>query len=390
MSAPRSRIFEPLPTTVFTVISALAQAEGAINLGQGFPDEDGPEEIRAHAARALLGQSNQYPPMRGVSSLREAVAGANRRFYGLTVDPAQEVLVTSGATEAIADCFFGLLNPGDEVILFEPVYDSYGPMIALAGGHAVPIRLEPPDFSLPREALARAFGPRTKLIVINSPMNPCGKVFGDEELGFIAKLCVEHDAYALCDEVYEHLVFDGRRHRPLMSFPGMAARTARIGSAGKTFALTGWKVGYVTAAAPLLETIAKAHQFVTFTTPPALQEAVAFGLGFPESYFEGLSVRLQAKRDRLSSGLREIGFEVLPCAGTYFVTAGYGRLALGEAAEALCKRLTREAKVAAIPLDAFYTDGLGRPYLRFCFCKREDLLDEALRRLGGCLARDRK
>jgi aspartate/methionine/tyrosine aminotransferase len=387
MSRPKSQIFEPLPTTIFTVMSALAQEEGAINLGQGFPDEDGPEILRAHAARALQEQPNQYPPMRGLPALREAVSAANRRFYGLSVDPASEVLVTSGATEALADCFLGLLNPGDEAIVFEPIYDSYAPMIRLAGATPVPVRLEPPDFGINQEALARAFGPRTKLIVINSPMNPCGKVFDAAELGQIAALCVRHDAYAVCDEVYEHLVFDGARHHPLMGLPGMAKRTARIGSAGKTFALTGWKVGYVTAPAPLLDVIAKAHQFVTFTTAPALQAAVAVGLGLSDGYFRELAGSLQARRDRLARGLTEAGFSVLPCAGTYFVTAGYEQLPFEETPDALCKRLTREAKVAAIPLDAFYTDGRERRYLRFCFCKSEAVLDEAVRRLKTYLRR---
>jgi aspartate/methionine/tyrosine aminotransferase len=387
MSRPKSQIFESLPTTIFTVMSALALEEGAINLGQGFPDEDGPETLRAHAARALLEQPNQYPPMLGLPVLREAVAAANRRFYGLAVDPASEVLVTSGATEALTNCFLGLLNPGDEAIVFEPVYDSYAPMIRLAGATPVPVRLEPPDFRIPQEALARAFGPRTKLIVVNSPMNPCGKVFNAAELGLIAALCVRHDAYAICDEVYEHLVFDGARHQPLMGLPGMAERTARIGSAGKTFALTGWKVGYVTAPAPLLDVIAKAHQFVTFTTAPALQAAVAVGLGLPDSYFGELAGSLQAKRDRLARDLTEAGFSVLSCAGTYFVTAGYERLPFEDAPEALCKRLTREAKVAAIPLDTFYTDGRERRYLRFCFCKSEAVLDEAAQRLKTYLRR---
>lgn len=376
-----SRVFGSQGTTIFTVMSALAAEHGAINLGQGFPDEDGPAVLRARAAAALESGPNQYPPMRGLPVLREAVARHNARFYDLPVDPERGVLVTSGATEALADCLLGLLDPGDEAIVFEPVYDSYAPMIALAGARAVPIRLEPPEWRLPRAELAAAFGARTKLILVNSPMNPCAKVFSDEELAFIAGLCVRHDTYAVCDEVYEHLVFDGRRHRPLMTLPGMAARTARIGSAGKTFSLTGWKVGYVTAAPDLLDALAKAHQFVTFTTPPALQIAVAEGLGFPDAYFAGLSQALEAKRDRLAAGLQRIGFDVLPAAGTYFLTAGYAPLGANEAPEAFCRRLTVDAGVAAVPLSAFHASGQSGPFIRFCFCKRDDVLDEALARL---------
>jgi aspartate/methionine/tyrosine aminotransferase len=370
-------------------MSRLAVELGAINLGQGFPDEDGPVAIRHYAAEALLKGPNQYPPMRGTAALCEAVAAANRRFYGIEVDPTREVLVTSGATEALADCFLGLLAPGDEVIVFEPVYDSYGPMIALAGAKAVPVRLEPPDFALNAHALAAALSPRTKLIVVNSPMNPCGKVFSEEELAAIAELCRTHDVLALCDEVYEHIVFDGRQHRPLMGFPGMDARSVRIGSGGKTFSLTGWKIGYVTARAPLLDVIAKAHQFVTFTTPPALQDAIAFGLGMPDHYFAGLAGGLAAKRSQLARGLTELGFSVVPASGTYFLLASYEGLGMTGSAEEIARRLTIEAKVASIPLDAFYSDGVTRPYLRFCFCKQEVVIAEALRRLGGYLVNPR-
>jgi len=382
-----SRIFTAQGTTIFTVMSALAVEHGAINLGQGFPDEDGPLVLRERAARALVEGPNQYPPMRGVMALRKAVAEHDRRFYGLSFDHESEVLVTSGATEALADCFLALLDPGDEAIVFEPVYDSYKPIIERTGARAVPVRLEPPDFRLPREALARAFGPNTKLIVVNSPMNPCAKVFSEDELSSIAELCVRYDTYAVCDEVYEHLVFDGKTHRPLMTFPGMEARAARIGSAGKTFAFTGWKIGYVSARAPLLEVIAKAHQFVTFTSPPALQLAVAEGLAQPDRYFSEFTRTLEEKRDFLASGLHRLGFEVLPCQGTYFLTVGYADLGFNEPALELCRRLTIEAKVAAIPLDAFYGDGETRPYIRLCFAKRPEVLAEALARLARFLAR---
>lgn len=376
-----SQVFAGQATTIFTVMSALARQHEAINLGQGFPDEDGPREIRARAARALLDGPNQYPPMRGLPGLQEAVARHNRRFYGLEFDPATEVLVTSGATEALSDCFLALLDPGDEAIVFEPVYDCYRPMIERAGARAVPIRLEPSDWHLPKAALAAAFGPRTKLIVVNSPMNPCSKVFDDEELSLIAELCVRHDVYAIGDEVYEHLTFDGRHHRPLLTFPGMRDRAIKIGSAGKSFALTGWKIGYLCGAPALIDAVAQAHQFNTFTTSPALQIAIAEALDLPRSYFEGLAGELQRKRDRLAEGLDALGFEVLACEGTYFLSCGYGGLGLDGTPDEVCKMLTREAKVATIPLSAFYADGDCGPYLRFCFCKRDDVLSEALARL---------
>lgn len=388
MSFGANRVFGGQGTTIFTVMSALAEAHGAINLGQGFPDEDGVPALRARAARALMEGPNQYPPMRGLPQLRRAVAQHNQRFYGLEVDPEREVLVTSGATEALADCFLGLLNPGDEAIVFEPVYDSYAPLIEVAGATVVRVPLAPPDWALPRDAVARALSPRTKLIVLNSPMNPCAKVFDEDELSFLADLCVTHDLVVVCDEVYEHLVFDGRRHLPLMAWPGMRERALRIGSAGKTFSLTGWKVGYITGAPALIEPIAKAHQFVTFTTPPALQLAVSEGLEGPRSYFEDLAATQAAKRDRLARALDAIGFGVLSAAGTYFITADYGRLGFSEPAEAFCRRLTIEARVAAVPLSAFYATDPGTPLIRFCFCKRESVLDMAIDRLANFVKRE--
>jgi aspartate/methionine/tyrosine aminotransferase len=381
-----SRVFDPLPITVFTLMSRLAVEHGAINLGQGYPDEDGPAAIREHAARGLLEGPNQYPPMRGTTGLREAVAAANRRFYDIGLDPEREVLVTSGATEALAASLLGLLNPADEAIVFEPAYDSYAPIIALAGAKAVPVRLAPPGFVLDEAALAAAFSARTKLIVLNTPMNPSGKVFDARELDLIARLCQTHDVLAVCDEVYEHIVFPGASHRPLMSLKGMEERTVRIGSAGKTFSLTGWKVGYVSGPARLIDVIAKAHQFLTFTTPPALQDAVAFGLALPDRYFAGLARDLAAKRDLLAQGLAGLGFDVLPAQGTYFLIASYAPLGLAGTADEVAKMLTIEAKVASIPLDAFYTDGAQRPYLRFCFSKRREVLEDAVSRLGTYLA----
>ena len=279
-------------TTIFTVMSALATRHGAINLGQGFPDTDGPEDVVRAAAEALLDGRNQYPPMTGLPELRQAVAAANARFYGLQVDPDTEVVVTSGATEALAASLMALLDPGDEVVLIEPLYDTYLPVVRLLGAVPRLVRLQPPHWELPRAELAAAFGPKTKAILFNTPMNPTGKVFTAAELAFIADLLVRHDAYAVCDEVYEHITYDGWRHIPLMTLPGMRERCLRIGSAGKTFSLTGWKVGYITACRALAGVAAKAHQNLTFTTPPNLQRAVAVGLAKDDAYFAGLAAGL--------------------------------------------------------------------------------------------------
>ena len=369
-------------TTVFEVMSRLAQEHDAINLGQGFPDQDGPEDLRRVAAEALLAGPNQYPPMLGIPELRQAVAAHNARFYGLEVDWQRQVMVTSGATEALAACLFGLIEPGDEVILIEPLYDCYLPMVRRAGGIPRLVRIAPPDWRLPKEALAAAFSAKTKLILLNSPMNPAAKVFDAAELGLIAEFLVKHDAYALCDEVYEHILFDGLRHVPLMSLPGMAERCLRIGSAGKTFSLTGWKVGYITAAAELLSPVAKAHQFVIFTTPPDLQKAVAFGLGKDEAYFQGLSREMQAKRDRIAAGLEGVGFQVIACQGTYFITADFRPLGFTGDDVAFCRHITTEARVTAVPVSAFYQEGDLDHFVRFCFCKRDEVLDEAIARLA--------
>jgi aspartate/methionine/tyrosine aminotransferase len=363
-------------------MSALAVRHGSINLGQGFPDTDGPADVLQAAADALMDGRNQYPPLTGVPELREAVSQANARFYGLTVDPASEVVVTSGATEAITACLMAVLDPGDEIVLIEPLYDTYAPVARMLG--AVPrfVRLSPPAWELPRAALAAAFGPRTKAILLNTPMNPTGKVFTAAELAFVADLLVQHDAYAICDEVYEHLTFDGARHVPLMTFPGLRDRVMRIGSAGKTFSLTGWKVGYVTAPAALAAVVAKAHQNLTFTTPPNLQRAVAHGLAKDDSYFVGIGAALQAKRDRLAEGLAGLGFGVLPTSGSYFLTTDFSPLGFAGDDAAFCRHITEHAGVTAIPVSAFY-DQPDAPvhFARFAFCKREAVLDEAVARL---------
>lgn len=369
-------------TTIFTVMSALAVEHQSINLGQGFPDTDGPEDILRAAAEALLDGRNQYPPMPGVPELRQAVAAHNRRFYGLDVDWQTGVTVTSGATEAITASLMALLDPGDEVVLLEPLYDTYVPVLRMLGATPRIVRLSPPDWALPYDALEAAFGPRTKAILFNSPMNPCGKVFTPDELAFISGLLARHGAYAICDEVYEHLTYDGHRHIPLMTLPGMYERTLRIGSAGKTFSLTGWKVGYVTAPPRLTPLVAKAHQNLTFTTPPNLQRAVAIGLAKDDAYFAGLAANLQARRDQLATGLAELGLSVLPTHGTYFITTDFSPLGFNGDDVAFCRYITEHAGVTAIPVSAFYEEGdAPSHYARFAFCKRPEVLDQALNRL---------
>ena len=376
-------------TTIFTVMSALASQHRSINLGQGFPDTEGPADVLHAAAGALLDGRNQYPPMTGVPELRQAVAAANARFYGLSVDPDREVVVTSGATEAITACLMALLDPGDEVVLIEPLYDTYLPVVRLLGAVPRLVRLTPPRWELPRADLAAAFGPKTKALLLNTPMNPTGKVFTAAELAFIAELLQRHDAWAVCDEVYEHLTFDDWRHIPLMTLSGLRERCLRIGSAGKTFSLTGWKVGYVTAPAAIAGIVAKAHQNLTFTTPPNLQRAVAVGLAKDDAYFAALAAELAEKRDRLSAGLAGIGMAVLPVMGSYFVTAGYAPLGFAGDDVAFCRHITEQAGVTAIPLSAFYAGEAPRHYARFAFCKRPEVLDEAVSRLARHFAERR-
>jgi N-succinyldiaminopimelate aminotransferase len=373
-------IFAGLGTTIFEVMSRLAAEHQAINLGQGFPEGLEPPFLIDAAARAMAAGPHQYPSMMGVPSLRQAVAEHDRRFYGLALDWQSEVMVTSGATEALADCLFGLITPGDEVVVLEPLYDSYLPIIRRAGGVARVVRLEPPHWSLPKEALAAAFGPKTRLMILNSPMNPTGKVFDPDELSFIAGLLIRHDAVAICDEVYEHLVYGGRRHQPLMTLPGMRERCLRIGSAGKSFSVTGWKVGYVVASPSLLRPVARAHQFLTFTTPPELQEAVAVGLASADDYYKGLTADLTRRRDFLAAALERCGFPVLPCDGSYFLSADIRPLGFTDD-EAFCRMLTTEVGVAAIPVSAFFDKDKLSHYARFCFAKRDDALEEAARRL---------
>ena len=375
-------IYTSLPTTIFTVMSGLARELGAINLGQGFPDEPGPEVIRRAAAEAVLHGDNQYPPMAGLPALREAAARHYRRFQGLDLDWKSEVTITSGATEALACAFLALIEPGDEVILFAPVYDAYAPMVRRAGGVPVIVRLEPPHWRFDRAMLERAFSPRTRLVALNTPLNPTATLCPDEDLALMAEFCRRFDVVAVCDEVWEQVIFDGAVHRPLMAFPGMRERTVKIGSAGKMFALTGWKVGFLIAAPPLTEVLAKAHQFLTFTTPPNLQTAVAWGLDNSEAWFAAMPAELAASRDRLSESLRREGFVALPSQGTYFLNVDLAASGVAEDDMNFCLRSVREAGVAGIPVSAFYETAPVTSIMRLCFAKRDETLEEGARRLA--------
>ena len=374
-------VFARQGTTIFTVMSALATEHKAVNLGQGFPDLDGPEAIRAAAAQALMEGPNQYPPMQGMPELRRALSDHARHFYKLDYDWADEVLVTSGGTEALTAAIMGLVGPGDEVVLIEPAYDSYRPIVEAAGGVAKIVTLAPPAWRLTEAALAAAFTPKTKAVMINSPLNPIGRVFDAHEMAAIARVLAKSKAVAICDEVYEHLTYDGRPHIPLATLGGMRERTVRVGSAGKIFSLTGWKVGWLTGPRALISVIAKAHQFLTFTTSPALQLGIAHGLKHEMQSAIALTERLQENRDLLASGLKELGLDILPSEGTYFLTAGIQNIT-NEKDRAFCERLVREAGVALIPLSEFFS-GPGRPdtYVRFAFCKQRNVIEEALARL---------
>jgi N-succinyldiaminopimelate aminotransferase len=379
-------IFANLPTSVFEVMSRLARETGAVNLGQGFPDDPGPEDVRREAAEAVVEGWNQYPPMMGLPELRAAVATHYGRWQDLDLDPETEVMVTSGATEALAGALLALIEPGDEVVLFEPMYDAYLPLVRRAGGVPRFVTLQPPRFGLTEAALAQAFTPKTKVVLFNNPLNPTATVFSPEDLALLAQFCVRHDAVAVCDEVWEHVVFDDRRHQPLMALPGMRERTVKIGSAGKIFSLTGWKVGFVCAAPALMRSLAKAHQFLTFTTPPNLQTAVAYGLAKEDAYFESLRRDLAYSRDRFTAGLQDLGFTVIPSEGTYFLNIDIRPL--GESDDtAFCRRLVLDHGVAAIPVSAFYAEGAVKNVVRFCFAKRDATLDAALERLAGVIRR---
>jgi len=365
-------------TTVFEVMSRLAMEHKTINLGQGFPDEEGPESMLQALDDATRQHPNQYPPMMGVAELRQAVAAHDRRFYGIEADWQTQIMVCSGATEALAASILALVEPGDDVVLFEPLYDSYLPMVKRAGGNPRLVRLEPPDWRIPWDELEAVFSDKTKCILFNTPMNPTGKVFSHDELTALGRLLEKFDCYAICDEVYEHLVFDGRDHIPLITLPGMGERCIRIASAGKTFSMTGWKVGYITAAPKLLGTVARAHQFLVFTTPPNLQRAVAYGLDQEQQWYAQLGKDLQAKRDLLERGLGAIGFEVLPCHSTYFMNVDFRPLGFDSGDVEFCRYLTIEAGVTVVPVSALYASDDIDHLVRFCFCKRDEVLNAAI------------
>ena len=360
-------------TTIFTEMSALAERTGAVNLGQGFPDEDGPSVVLEAAAAALRSGHNQYAPLAGVPALREAIAAHQERFYGLSVDDVQ---VTFGATEAVAATMLGLLEPGDEVVVFEPLYDSYAASIAMAGGMRRVVTLRPPDWTFEADELAAAVGPRTRLLLLNTPHNPTGKVFSPTELEAVAAVCREHDLVAVCDEVYEHLVYDGE-HVPLATLDGMAARTLTISSLGKTFSATGWKVGWAAGPAELVGAVRAAKQYLSFAGATPFQVAGAAALALGDDFYAGLTASFRAKRDRLCAGLLAAGLEPLPAAGTYFVNA----LVDGSGVE-FCRDLPARAGVVAIPTAVFYDSDAGDSLVRFAFCKRESVIDEAAARLA--------
>jgi len=379
-------VFSSLPTSIFQHMTVLALKHEAVNLGQGFPDQDGPLSLREVAAKQLLDGPNQYPPSKGMAVLRQAVAGHAAHFYGLTYDPEDEVVITSGGTEAITGALMAMAGVGDEVVMIEPTYDSYRPMAEAAGAVVKAVKLEPPDWRLTEEALRAVITSKTRAILINSPHNPAGRVFSREELEGLARAVSGTGIVVVCDEVYEHLVYDGAAHIPLATLPGMRGRCLKIGSAGKIFSLTGWKVGWVCGPRELVSVVIKAHQFLTFTTSPALQTGVAHGLAHEMDFPLALAKRLQTNRDILAARLAKLGFEVQPCEGTYFLTAGITKLT-NEKDFAFCERLIRDAGVALIPLSAFFKSGTPDTFVRFAFCKQQALIEQSLERLEKYFAK---
>ncbi len=391
MKPPLKRVLEPFGVSVFTEFTALAVEHDAINLSQGFPSFDGPPALMDAAHAAMRAGHNQYAPSHGIPELRAAVADKVARRYGLTPDADAEVTVFSGATEAICSSILALVEPGDEVVLIEPAYDSYAPCVAMAGGSVRRAPLTVPGFRLTAEALAGAVSERTKLIVVNTPMNPTGRVFDRDELALLAAAARRADAYVLCDEVYEHILYDGRRHRPLASLDGMWERTLTISSTAKTFSMTGWKIGYAVAPAPLSRAIRMSHQFVTFATATPLQHAMAAAIAGAEGdgYYDELAAAYDARRAVMIDALEAAGFAVIPPEGTYYVMADIAPLGFDDDV-AFCRALPREVGVAAIPVSAFFHQRrLGRTVVRFAFCKQRALLEQAGERLARLAGRQR-
>ena len=375
-------VYASLGDTIFDVMSGLARETGAVNLGQGFPEWDGPEDVRRHAADALMRGPNQYPPMRGLPNLREAVAEHYGRLQGIKLDWKAEVTITSGATEALAAALLAVLSPGDEVVLFEPMYDSYLPMLRRAGATARFVRLKPPHWRVDPPELAAAFNANTRAVVLNTPLNPSASLMGADDLALVAAQCVKHDCIAISDEVWEHCVFDGASHMSILNAPAMRERTIKIGSAGKIFSMTGWKVGFACAAPKLSEAFAKAHQFLTFTTPPNLQEAVAFGLAKPREHFDAMRAQLARQRDRLAVALRQEGFAILPAAGTYFMAVDLAASGIGLSDSDFAVRAVKECGIATIPFSAFYTRPPESALVRLCFAKSDATLDRGVEGLA--------
>lgn len=383
---PLTAKLEGFGTTIFAEMTALAVETGAINLGQGFPDTDGPDVVLAAAVEAIRGGANQYPPGPGTPELRRAVAAHQARFYGIDLDPDTEVLVTTGATEALAGALLGMLDAGDEVVTFEPMFDSYAAGIALAGARVNPVLLAPDStgaYGFDPAELRAAITPRTKVLLLNTPHNPTGKVFDAEEMALVAGLAVEHDLIVVTDEVYEHLVFPGATHVPLATLPGMAERTLTISSGGKTFSTTGWKVGWATGPAPLVAATRAAKQFLTYVSGGPFQPAIAAGLGLDDAFFAGLGPTMAAKAERLGAGLRAAGFTVFAPQGTYFTTVDIRPLRPDGDGMAFCRELPARCGVVAVPNQVFYArPEHGRHLVRFACCKRDEILDEAAERLA--------